>query len=626
MAPGFARIASLAAKSLAIALASLLIAEAALRVSGAGFEPRFFLRGEDGDLHANRHFGRLFFPESLVREGVTVQFTDPKSEGAFRVFVLGESAAMGFPSPQFGLPRVIECLARESFPGRRVEVINAAMAGINSHAVRRIAAECANFQPDAFVVYAGNNEVIGPFGPGTAFGRDTASLARARLATAIRTTKVGQWIDGLLDRMAGRQNLRWLGLQMFAGKRVAAEDPQMATVRDNFRANLRDILQIAADRGVETVLCTMAVNLRDFVPLAGEEARAVYREAEKKQTAGEAAKAEELFSRARDLDELRFRADSQINTIIREEGTTARVPLVDAEEIFRNAQLPGGDAELFWEHVHLTFAGNFLLASAVFDVLRPLMEKKFGMAARPAPSVEEIVRLLGMTASEQIYTAQSIAKILGTEPFLSQPGNTERMERLGATMRSLQAQADASDKQAEADFLATEAAKFPDDYWQSVVYTQALDAAGRKEESLAEKRSISARFPFDLTSALRLAQAELAAGNTSAARASFRRATQIAPQSAEAAIGLSTCAMRESDVHEARRTLQQFLRANPVDIEVRLCLAQIARYEKKTDEARRIVEEVLRTEPQNTAALAELDAIAKTESAPAPSGRSPEHD
>jgi tetratricopeptide (TPR) repeat protein len=614
------------AKSLALVIAMLFGLEAALHLMGTGFTPRFFVRGEEGDLHANRHFGRIFFPESLVREGVAARLTDPKPEGAFRVFVLGESAAMGFPSPQFGLPRVIECLARESFPGQRIEVINAAMAGINSHAVRLIAAECAALEPDAFVIYAGNNEVIGPFGPGTAFGRDTASLARARFATAIRTTKVGQWIDGLLDRMAGRQNLRWLGLQMFAERRVTADDPQLATVRDNFRANLRDILRMAAGRGIDTALCTVAVNLRDFVPLAGEEARAVYREAENARTSGDAAKAEELFSRARDLDELRFRADSQINTIIREEGTTARVPLVDAEETFRSEQVTGGDGELFWEHVHLTFAGNYLLASAVFDVLRPLMEKKFGVAARPAPSAGVIARLLGMTASEQIYMAQSIAQILATEPFVSQTGNVERMERLGETIRRLQAQAEASDKQAEADFLAAEAARFPDDYWQRVVLTQALDAAGRKEESLAEKRTIAAQFPFDLTSALRSAQAELAAGNISAARASFLRAVQIEPQSAEAAIGLSTCAMRESDVHEARRTLQQFLRANPANIEARLCLAQIARYERETGEARKIVEEVLRTEPQNAAALAEMDAIAKTESARAPGRRSPDQD
>jgi len=262
----------------AVAVAFLLLLELALNLAGTGFVPKFFLRHEEGILHANRHFGRLFFPERLVREGVAVRLADPKPAETFRIFILGESAAMGFPSPRFGFPRVLEAMLREAFPGKNIEVVNVAMAGINSHAVRRIAQECAELQPDAFVIYMGNNEVVGPFGPGTVFGGTTTSLAQARTAMTLRTTKIGQLLDAWMDKLGGRDQAKWGGMGMFTNQRVPQDHPAMPAVYENFRRNLRDILKSTA--GKPTVLCTVAVKLEDFPPLAGEEARRVYAQAE----------------------------------------------------------------------------------------------------------------------------------------------------------------------------------------------------------------------------------------------------------------------------------------------------------------------------------------------------------
>ena len=136
------------------------------------------------------------------------------------------------------------------------------MAGINSHAVRRIARECAALEPDAFVIYLGNNEVVGPFGPGTVFGGTTTSLAQPRASMALRTTKTGQLLDGLLDKLAGRDETRSGGMAMFAEQRVPQDHPAMPSVYDNFRANLRDILDVTTEK--PTILCTVAVDLEDF--------------------------------------------------------------------------------------------------------------------------------------------------------------------------------------------------------------------------------------------------------------------------------------------------------------------------------------------------------------------------
>jgi hypothetical protein len=61
-------------------------------------------------------------------------------------------------------------LLRERFPGQRFEVVNVAVTAINSHVILPIARECAQHQGDLWIVYMGNNEMVGPFGAATVFG------------------------------------------------------------------------------------------------------------------------------------------------------------------------------------------------------------------------------------------------------------------------------------------------------------------------------------------------------------------------------------------------------------------------------------------------------------------------
>jgi len=590
-----------------IAAAFLLLTEVALHLAGAGFTPRFFLRGEDGYLHANRHFGRLFFPERLVREGVAVRLADPKPAGTFRIFVLGESAAMGFPSPRFGFPRVLEVMLREAFPGKNIEVVNVAMAGINSHAVRRIAKECSKLEPDAFVIYMGNNEVVGPFGPGTVFGGTTTSLAQARMAMALRATKTGQLLDAWMDKLGGRDEAKWGGMGMFTNQRVPQDHPAMPAVYENFRRNLRDILKSTA--GKPTVLCTVAVKLEDFPPLAGEEARRVYAQAEDANKRGDEAGAGALFAQARDLDELRFRADSEINRIIREEGGRPDITLVDAEEIFdRNSENPQTE-RFFWEHVHLDFPGNYLLARSVAEVLTPGLVAFFGTDALPFSPSETIARKLGYTPSEKLTASGDIATMMANPPFTGQPGNTERWQQLAARARTLEEIRKSTDWAYIESQMREEVERYPNDPWQRVALVAALEAQGKQSEALEQKRAIAKLIPYDVTAIYNLGRNEVAAGNLAEARAALRKASQFDRFFVRPVVDLAACEMLENDPQEATSILESFLRTNPESVEVLVALAQIARHEKKPKGARDYLERALRISPEDAGAKAELQAL-----------------
>ncbi len=140
----------------------LLAAEATLRLAGVG-EPTNFLvpAADEGFLTPNQKYGWRFFPRALARAPVPFLLAEDKGD-AYRIFVVGGSAARGTPDSAYSFGRVLEVLLAARYPDARFEVYNAAMTAINSHVAFDIVRACARRQPDLFVVYLGNNEVVGP--------------------------------------------------------------------------------------------------------------------------------------------------------------------------------------------------------------------------------------------------------------------------------------------------------------------------------------------------------------------------------------------------------------------------------------------------------------------------------
>ena len=176
--------------------------ELGLRVAGAGHPAGFFVpvTGQRAEM-TNYALWLALLPARHRPRPVIGRLPRPKPAGAYRIFVLGGSAAMGTPEPAFGFGRVLEVLLEERYPGTDFEVVNAAMAAINSHVVREIARDCARRQPDLFVVYLGNNEVVGPYGPGTVFAPPAPGCRRSASGLRLRRLRGGQLLAGALARL-----------------------------------------------------------------------------------------------------------------------------------------------------------------------------------------------------------------------------------------------------------------------------------------------------------------------------------------------------------------------------------------------------------------------------------------
>jgi hypothetical protein len=160
--------------------------ELALRLCGYGYPANFFLKTEIGgkDYYvSNDRFGYRFFPPALARTPVPMRLAVKKPANTYRIFVFGESAAMGDPDPTFGAWRYLKVLLHERFPGTDFEVVCVAMTAINSHVILPLARECAGHDGDLWIIYMGNNEMVGPFGGGTVFGSHVAGVPLIRASS-----------------------------------------------------------------------------------------------------------------------------------------------------------------------------------------------------------------------------------------------------------------------------------------------------------------------------------------------------------------------------------------------------------------------------------------------------------
>ncbi len=461
--------------------------ELSLRLSGYGYPTSFLLpiswSGRDAYVQ-NNQFGWRFFGAQMSRLPEALFLSRPKPPEIIRIFVFGESAAKGEPEPAFGLPRMLEAMLSIRHPGARFEVVNAAMTAINSHAILRIASDCAAANGDIWVLYMGNNEVVGPFGPGTVFGQQCPPLPVIRATLAAKATRTGQWLDAGLEALARKpaEAREWHGMEMFLGQQVRLDDPRMAAVYAHFKRNLGDILAAGEREGAGIVVSTVASNLKDCAPFgsthraglsetehtnwdrlyqlgtqaqeAGNFAAAAeqFAEAEKNDgsyaelrfrqatcelASGKPDKAHEDFVAARELDTLRFRCDTRLNELTRQAAAAhqdGRVLLADVERAFAEHSaegLPG--SELFYEHVHMTFKGNYLLAKAVAEQVEKLLPARLTSAgARPAtwPSEADCARRLGWSEWSRVTALQKILERESAAPFTGQVNHQARMEFL----------------------------------------------------------------------------------------------------------------------------------------------------------------------------------------------------
>jgi len=645
----------------AIPAALFLGLEFGLRLAGYGQSVRFLVPDEaPGMLRTNPEFVSSFLPSSFDLRPLNTRIAAKKKPGTVRIVVLGESAAQGVPVPAFGFAAQLRAQLRARYPGRDFEVINTGIVAINSHVVYQVARELAGYSPDLFIVYMGNNEVVGPYGPGCAYLSEMPPLWVIRLSVFVRSTRTGQLMTSLIGRLARRSRPpeEWGGMAMFANNTVAGDDPRLESVYRNFGENLRDIVRAAHGGGAKVLLCTVASNLRDCAPLfsqhrpglagpelaqwkesfergriewlLGEDEAARRDLAESLRIDPQYADTEFLlgtldyqasrietarlhFVAAEHWDALRFRPDPRINEIIRQVAgeMTGRAGLLDAAMIMGSDPASGAapaGRDLFFEHVHFDWNGNFILAHAMAERSE---EALFAGAKGAGPWLDSrgCAAALGYTPHERLAVLEKIGPIIQNPPFTNQLTYPEDEARLARDIAL--AKADHDDRQ------KAEAAR------ATVLSALSADPANpdllRMKEDLDDELGDLAGALADAHEAQALQPRSYALGSDEAIKLSrlgrygeaerLLRDTQsrCTPRDMAAmAPAFSDLFVRTKRFDEGRRYLEGSIALFPGDMSLRLALGRLERFAGVNAAAERAYREALAISPANKGAMEAL--------------------
>ena len=561
--------------------------ELALRFAGFGHSTDFYRIEKDANgrewIRENRWFTTPYFSEALIRQPFPFRIPKEKPPNAYRIFVLGSSAAMGDPEASFSIARILDAMLSKSYPDIEFEVINAAITAINSQVVTKIARDCSELEPNLFIVYEGHNEIIGPYGPAAVFTPFLNSPTTIAIRSAINRSRIGQ-LFSRISQLISHENPdtpEWGGMEMFLEQSFAKDSPELEKVRHQFSRNLKTIIDSASNVSADTLLCTVVSNLRDFAPFQSAHASALNRtqrerwnrevqlgdqylaEGEKENAEqhylaayeiddqpaelsfrlgriqlamNDAERAHPYLKSALDLDTLRFRTDSVLNDAIRTVAREINGPankLVDLERLAAEKSRFGivGDNWLY-EHVHLNFQGSYEIANELFRHTnsRLLESGRIDEKRAQSISIEEMRIRMAYTIYEQAMIISTLLDRFSKPPFTSQMDNRIRQQmwsqRQAATDRIL------NDPEGQDGIIANyrhAASTNPNDWVIARNYGMALVAFKRHQPAIEWLEKANSVIDDDPDTLFALATAYQLAGQKEQANETHQQLSAIQP-------------------------------------------------------------------------------------------------
>jgi len=473
--------------AIAIPFILLLVLELALRLFNYGYDYRLFVEDkQDSDYWVmNQNASKKYFPDqTIATTGNKEPFKKEKAANTIRIFVLGESTTIGYPYFHNGsFHRMLLYRLMHSMPDKNFEIINVSLTAVNSYTILDFARQVVDKEPDAVLIYTGHNEYYGALGVGSTqqVGSNRGLIKTILYLRQFRTTQ-------LLTNA-------WLHLRSLGGKHgdgdkkdrmeLMAKDQDIAFGSakfnagvDQFQKNMEETLQLFQNANIPVFLSTVVSNEKDLSPFVSEKPGSdkqktfneAFNEGMNALASGNLAqatinlkKADGIFARsaicnyqlgrvflqlqqtdsartyftkAGDLDMLRFRAPSAINKTIRLLCSKYHnTILVDAEADFQHYathQVIGDD--LILEHVHPNLSGYALLSQSFYEA----MKKKGFLKVQEGNemSFDELMQRMPVTKSDSLAGYYKVFNLKRMWPFAA--GNPSKKDTLSVVSQEEQ--------------------------------------------------------------------------------------------------------------------------------------------------------------------------------------------
>ena len=355
------------------------------------------------------------------------EFAVPKPAGEFRAFVLGGSTVQGHPfARQTSFTTWLEISLAAADPTRTWRFVNCGGVSYATYRLVPILEEVLNYEPDLIVLYTGHNEFLEArsfehLHRGSPLTGAIDAASRLRTFTLLREgylclqgrssaepssgrTILPTEVDALLDYRGG--------LEQYHRDEALRED-----VLRQYAFNLRRMVQMCRERGVDVLLVNPVSKLRDCPPFKSEHsadlsheqfrrwqdlteaaasqlrrgslgypralelyqqaaeidplhAGGLYNLAECHDLLGQYDQARMAYLAAKDADVCPLRVQQPMNDIVLDIARAEGTLMFDAERVVAehcSNGIPGGDWLI--DHVHPTIAGHQLVADGISALL-----------------------------------------------------------------------------------------------------------------------------------------------------------------------------------------------------------------------------------------------------------------
>lgn len=370
---------------IAIPIVFFILLESGLRIFSYGFNNEQWIEVSEGKLILNPKIALRYFKktQSLPYSNQEV-FDEVKQKNSLRIFVLGESSAAGFPfAPLGSFSRYMQQRLDLVYPQSKIEVVNLGITAINSYTINDLFPGVLEMSPDLVIIYTGHNEYYGALGVGSmeSFGTSRTIIKLGLWLNRFKTfellTDIIRTISGWISPLNAVNQDATLMERMVSEQHITYDSEIYQEGIEQFKVNMHEILELAVQKNVKILLSTLTCNTLDqqpFVSLKTENyppAKEIFEKAKQELRNGKIRTADSLFTYAKELDALRFRAPEAINNIIMSYSIEFDFPLVNIDSVFRSNSLHGivGD-NLMTDHLHPTLEGYQLMGKAFFESMK----------------------------------------------------------------------------------------------------------------------------------------------------------------------------------------------------------------------------------------------------------------
>ncbi len=603
---------------------------------------------------------KRYFRTIQVRAIVSNEmFEKEKGSDTYRVFCLGESSTLGYPYMFNGsFPSMLKDRLETMWPEKNIEVINLGITAVNSYTVADFANELVAYSPDAILIYCGHNEFYGALGVGSTEGLGKSRwVIKAYLAMeSWRTFRLlRDGVNAIREKLGSdwRQGRHATVMEgMVRNREILFGSDDYVSARDNFRANLEDIAQIAASHNIKVVFGTLVSNLSGLAPFVSsfspgtgtmkrDEWARHYKEAEDSYEKNEYAAAEahlvaalaidslpakghfllaKMFEKtgrlepaakeyriARDYDALRFRAPSEFNSVIRDVASRYSLPVAESEKLIAEKSEHGIIGNQFaLEHVHLNVDGYFLLSKAFYQTIADngFIAPREKWNWQLEVSENEYKAEVCVTPLDSVMASIRLFVLKNSWPFRQGGINVQQFEARTGLERLA--------KSCLMRELTWEQAH--------VKVAEQYESEGKLLQAAREYRSLANVTPFNPSPLLRLGQLLLNTGDDNGAKLAFEKSLKIGGSYyAYQGIGFVSLRRKEFDtaVGQFRQALQFTNGIAPAAIvETQQMLAVALASGGKLAEAETVAQSIVSAHPELTQVHDLLDRIRREKSKP----------